>query len=296
MNKKLKILIVVLLVIAIISVVIGIFVSKNITSDGELKAKESVYNIPYARIIDKEISYDELYKTYVIFESINNLQYIEVNLEDEKENDNNNVKYPDYSTEDLGYIGKKFGLTVTEIEKMDKTIWNIKLLDGYSQRVIYKGKEVKNKATELFGNLDIFNNSFIVNFSNLGLYKNATYSYGYIFDKNLDILVSTGSGSTGGLIWNKIYITDEVKNKDIYKVKFVEAYFRENILMDSYSNPVVNIEMPFANPWQNGQFVSYPTEKEVNEAIEKYQNKLNKYEITFKIDNETYKFEEIKKI
>ena len=54
--------------------------------------------------------------------------------------------------------------------------------------------------------------------------------------------------------------------------------------------------MPFANPWQNGQFVSYPTEKEVNEAIEKYQNKLNKYEITFKIDNETYKFEEIKKI
>ena len=85
-------------------------------------------------------------------------------------------------------------------------------------------------------------------------------------------------------------------NKDIYKVQFVEAYFRENILMDSYSNPVVNIEMPFANPWQNGQFVSYPTEKEVNEAIEKYQNKLNKYEITFKIDNETYKFDEIKKI
>ena len=38
------------------------------------------------------------------------------------------------------------------------------------------------------------------------------------------------------------------------------------------------------------------TEGAVNEAIEKYQNKLNKYEITFKIDNETYKFEEIKKI
>jgi len=244
---------------------------------------EHILEYRYSEIANNKISYEEFRKNYVVKNIIDNLDLIsnvgcgdENTVNHEKDiYDKNGVKYPDYSAPEN--IAKDFGLTVDEINKMDKNIWSV----GGGQYCIYMydAKEIKNKYINIYN--DMFNSSFSLHLIN----KDDSADF-YSFDKNLDKVIVKSHGGTRAY-YDSVIIDSKMEN-NLYKVRFVEGYFDYNNDLSSNSKYILFVDS------ENNNKIANTSDK--SSALKENKDKLPNYEITFKKTEEGYKFDNVKRI
>lgn len=261
-------------------------------SELEIEVDKNVLSFPYARIIDKNVSYDELNKAYIVSNAWEELNIDYENVEKQYSSnlkltkDINNVKYSSYKKNTAQYIAKMLGLTVDEINKIDLDSWN-KILGDNTKFYIIDGVTLKNKIKELsIDNDAMFNSSFIINKDILGNLDGVVSKGNIMYDKNIDKVIMHENGNTSGTV-RKIYITSNELKNNVYKVNFVEGYFEEGTTykLKAIDGSSIDVDITTVDK----EFI-------LNEALKNNHDKLDKYEITFKKVNDIYQFDSIKKI
>lgn len=241
---------------------------------------KSIVIFPYVQLTNTDKPYEELYRTFILWNSKNALSKSDI------KNYNTVNGLPKTGLE----LAKGFDLTDEEIGKIDETLWEQVIGNNLNQTMI-DGDAIKAKVKELYGNYgDMFDKSFVANISDLGWIQNTNEQFSsiMIYDANVDKLVIDGSSGT-----NKIkYITQILSsnvNNDNYTIRFAEAFIDGIVI-------------------KKGDFIKQEDltgfrritctleEVDANDCISSSRDELNQYDIVFKKINNNWCFDSIKKL
>lgn len=244
--------------------------------------KKHILEHRYSAIVNKELSYEKFYKAYIVKSVIDSLEPVSnIGCDDKKtennEYDKNGVKYPVYcgGSRCAENYAKDFGLTVEEISKIDKNVFpNIVGGGGGGYCIyMYDAAQIKDKYIDIYN--DVFSSSFSIYLSD----ELNGPTDGYIYDKNVDKIITDGYGGTAG--FDERVIIESKEESNLYKVKFVEGHFSPGgkwMSLDIDSNEDIS------------------DSSEAKAVIERNKNRLPNYEIVFEKVSTGYKFKEIKKV
>lgn len=240
---------------------------------------DNILDYRYSAIINNEISHSDFRKNYLIKNIVDSLEPIgSIGCDNEslnREYDKNGVEYPLYC-DGLSCIenyAKEFGLTVDEISKMDKEVWENILKEETYCNYMYDINDFKESYQDVYN--DVFSSSFSLDFSND--LDGATSVY--IYDKNIDKIVTDSYLGTASFDERVILETKEEKN--LYKVIFVEGHF---ILGGKWMRLAIDYNEEISD------------RKEASEVVKKNKDKLPKYEVTFEKVKIGYKYKSIRKV
>ena len=226
-NKKIKVIIIVLFIIILLAG-IGLYYvyakkDNNIKYYTLEEVRTFVKEFPYAVTLKDEYDYEKYWNTYK-FQTVNDYLDIDVDAQVEARGDNlskgkdiHGKTYGDYKKMGPEYVGKMLGLTVDEIDRMDKSFFHPSYNDiiGY---YIIDGNEFKDAYIKLHGNDNIFDNSIVLE---CGYSSSSKDLNKYIYDKNIHKIIVKSSIKP---IQNDHYIeiiNEEEKNKEyIFEFSF----------------------------------------------------------------------------
>lgn len=229
---------------------------------------ETILKINYSDIY-KSRDYETLINTYYFYEKIlPNLSIEPISkftprsakhFNDKTDSEGNS--YPIYD-ENFEISAKEFGLTVSQIENLDKNIWHDffggSLADEFE---LYDAKPIR-EMYPMYANL--FSKSFFTSPSSL---YNVNWKE-YAYDAKLDMFITSPvGGMTGGFnVWN---IIDKAEDSDTYTVTVAKA---KNTGYSLYNDKedVCKIESGKSKD-----------EAYIRKLIIENSDKLNKYEVKF---------------
>lgn len=241
-----------------------------------------VVDFPYSKIVTENMNHNQLWKTYTVFNIIKNMKGVNLNSKNTK--DTNGVTYPEY-TEETEILAKNLGLTVDEISKIDKKLWTG---GGSTDYVKYDINNIKTKYGDIYETM--FTKSFIISNAYLtGFYASIFY------DKNVDKLVwHAGGGTTGCNISGTRSVIKGTKQDDKYIVEFVEGYFTPGMCLSG--NEESKTYLLTMEDIIETKITSNSKTSDYDKILKQYQDKLPHYELTFKLVDGNYQFDNIKKI
>lgn len=243
---------------------------------------EYIIKYKYSAVANNEISYSDFRKNNIVknivdnYKEVNNVGCNDDNCVSHIDDitDKDGVEYPSYCEKNsycVENIAKDFGLTVSEISKMDKDVWN--KVGGQYCIYMYDANEIKNKYQDIYN--EIFNTSFSINLSS------NIYGIGYIYsyDSNLNKIIVSKQGGTFGF-YERVIIDSKEEN-NLYVVRFVEGYFTSGgkwMSLDIDSSEDIS------------------SANEASEVVKRNKNRLPNYEIVFEKTSNGYKFKNIEKV
>ena len=229
---------------------------------------ETILKINYSDIYQSR-DYETLINTYYFYEKIlpnlsiepiSKFTPISAKHSNDK-TDSEGKSYPIYD-EDFEISAKEFGLTVSQIENLDKNIWHNffggSLDDEFE---LYDAKPIR-EMYPMYANL--FSKSFFTNPSSL---YNVNWKV-YAYDAKLDMFITRPvGGMTGGFdVWN---IIDKAEDSDTYTVTVAKARNTGYSLYNDKED-VCKIESGKSKD-----------EAYIRKLIIENSDKLNKYEVKF---------------
>ena len=244
---------------------------------------ETILKINYSDIY-KSRDYETLINTYYFYEKIlPNLSIEPISKFTPRSAKHSNDKtdsegnpYPIYD-EDFEISAKEFGLTVSQIENLDKNIWynffGGSLDDEYE---LYDAKSIK-EMYPMYANL--FSRSFTTSPSSL---YNVNWKV-YAYDAKLDMFITrpVGGITLGFYVWN---IIDKAEDSDTYTVTVAKARNTGYSLYNDKED-VCKIESGKSKD-----------EAYIRKLIIENSDKLNKYEVKFVKKDGKWTFQDVKSI
>ena len=245
---------------------------------------ETILKINYSHIY-KSRDYETLINTYYFYEKIlPNLSIEPISkftprsakhFNDKTDSEGN--FYPIYD-EDFEISAKEFGLTVSQIENLDKNIWHNffggSLADEFE---LYDAKPIR-EMYPMYANL--FSKSFFTSPSSL---YNVNWKV-YAYDAKLDMFITRPvGGMIGGFdVWN---IIDKAEDSDTYIVTVAKAKNTFYSLQNDKQENVCKIESGKSED-----------EAYIRKLIIENSDKLNKYEVKFVKKDGKWTFQDVKSI
>ena len=285
-NKKIKVIIIVLFIIILLAG-LGLYYvyakkDNNIKYYTLEEVRTFVKEFPYALTLKKEYDY-ERYWTIYKFQTVNDYLDIDVDAQVKEHYDNlsrekdiHGKTYGDYKKMSPEHVGKRLGLTVDEINRMDKSFFDPTYnIGGY---YIIDGNEFKNAYIKLHGNDNIFDNSI-----GLGVGKSeiSRGSNKYIYDKNI----------------NKVIVDDIIKPTTNYH--YIEI-INEKEKYREYIFEFVDITLKYDYKIDKFVFEGYDitvdkdyTEEEVRKVIRENKDILKKYKVIFNKTKKGYTYKSV---
>lgn len=289
-NKKIKIKIIVLFTIMLFSGfgLYHVYINKdnNVRYYTKEEVKMLLEEISFANIAEKRYTYEEQFLSYQ-FETIylkidDSFKNGSISENVNREKDINGEGYGDYKKMGPEYTAKLLGFTVDAINKMDKSFFD----DSYNnigEFNIIDGNEFKRVYKELYGETDMFNDSFVVNEASYSIYNHKIYHPTYMYDINMNKVITRRKiFSIPGSHKNRfIEIIDEEENYREYKLEFVEAVFNMN-RNGGYVLNNIDVELENRN-----------NEDEMRKIIKENIDKLKKYTVIFKKTRKGYTYKSV---
>ena len=286
-NKKIKVIIIVLFIIILLAG-IGLYYvyakkDNNIKYYTLEEVRTFVKEFPYAVTLKDEYDYEKYWNTYK-FQTVNDYLDIDVDAQVEARGDNlskgkdiHGKTYGDYKKMGPEYVGKMLGLTVDEIDRMDKSFFHPSYNDiiGY---YIIDGNEFKDAYIKLHGNDNIFDNSIVLE---CGYSSSSKDLNKYIYDKNIHKIIVKSSIKP---IQNDHYIeiiNEKEKNKE-YIFEFVDITLNYDYKIDKFVFEGYNIAIDKDS-----------TEEEIRKVIRENKDKLKKYKVIFNKNKKGYTYKSV---
>ena len=286
-NKKIKVIIIVLFIIILLAG-IGLYYvyakkDNNIKYYTLEEVRTFVKEFPYAVTLKDEYDYEKYWNTYK-FQTVNDYLDIDVDAQVEARGDNlskgkdiHGKTYGDYKKMGPEYVGKMLGLTVDEIDRMDKSFFHPSYNDiiGY---YIIDGNEFKDAYIKLHGNDNIFDNSIVLE---CGYSSSSKDLNKYIYDKNIHKIIVKSSIKP---IQNDHYIeiiNEKEKNKE-YIFEFVDITLNYDYKIDKKVFEGYDISIDKDS-----------TEEEIRKVIRENKDKLKKYKVIFNKTKKGYTYKSV---
>jgi len=286
-NKKIKVIIIVLFIIILLAG-IGLYYvyakkDNNIKYYTLEEVRTFVKEFPYAVTLKEGYDYEKYWNTYK-FQTVNDYLDIDVDAQVEARGDNlskgkdiHGKTYGDYKKMGPEYVGKMLGLTVDEIDRMDKSFFHPSYNDiiGY---YIIDGNEFKDAYIKLHGNDNIFDNSIVLE---CGYSSSSKDLNKYIYDKNIHKIIVKSSIKP---IQNDHYIeiiNEKEKNKE-YIFEFVDITLNYDYKIDKFVFEGYNIAIDKDS-----------TEEEIRKVIRENKDKLKKYKVIFNKTKKGYTYKSV---
>ena len=286
-NKKINVIIIVLFIIILLAG-LGLYYvyakkDNNIKYYTLEEVRTFVKEFPYAVTLKEGYDYEKYWNTYK-FQTANDYLDIDVNAQVEahfdnlsREKDIHGKTYEDYKKMGPEYVGKMLGLTVDEIDRMDKSFFHRSYNDliGY---YIIDGDEFKDAYIKLRGNDNIFDNSIVLE---CGYSSSSKDLNKYIYDKNINKIIVKSSIKP---IQNDYYIeiiNEEEKNKE-YIFEFVDITLKPESEIGKYVFEGYDITVD----------TDYDDE-EVRKVIRENKDKLKKYKVIFNKTKKGYTYKSV---
>ena len=174
------------------------------------------------------------------------------------------------------HVGKKLGLTVDEINRMDKSFFNPTYnIGGY---YIIDGNEFKNAYIKLHGNDNIFDNSIGLGFGETGILRDLNK---YIYDKNINkVIVDDIIKPTTNYHYIEI-INEKEKNKEyIFEFVDITLYYDYKIDKFVFEGYDITVDKDYA-------------EEEVRKVIRENKDKLKTYKVVFNKTKKGYTYKSV---
>ena len=285
-NKKIKVIIIVLFIIILLAG-LGLYYvyakkDNNVKYYTLEEVRTFVKEFPYALTLKKEYDY-ERYWTIYKFQTVNDYLDIDVDAQVKAQFDNLSREkdihgkiYGDYKKMSPEHVGKKLGLTVDEINRMDKSFFDPTYnIGGY---YIIDGNEFKNAYIKLHGNDNIFDNSIGLGFGETGILRDLNK---YIYDKNINkVIVDDIIKPTTNYHYIEI-INEKEKNKE-YIFEFVDITLNYDYKIDKKVFEGYDISIDKDS-----------TEEEIRKVIRENKDKLKKYKVIFNKTKKGYTYKSV---
>ena len=243
--------------------------TSSISKELENKIKDNFMNAPYVEILNsnKDISKEMvLYYTITTIGSCNPMECY-------GEYKNQNSEYYKLYDKNYDMLNEKYSTK----------------FDGQTLKAIYNSEIINKSARELYGKTITFANEEIVKVSKM-------YPTNVIYVKSNDLFAVYGGG--GGMISDGTFSVKTIVNtgfkNNIYTIRFVEtlyrAYIDENNSTDTYCYIIDKNN-------QKTKIECYDDDKnKINDYSLSHKDELPQYEVSFKIDGNSYEFIDIKKV
>lgn len=245
----------------------------------DIPLERSIEDFPYSQIINLNISYEELNKAYSI---TNALMSIDANSK--------KIYNLEESPKSIKDLAKGFNFTDDEISNMNSEYYD---LNNYNNLKIIDASLVKDEMLKLYGDYkNIFDSSFKVDSSILGVYNGMLPASTYYYDKNIEKVLEYANGGTGG-VFKKVNILSSNVEDEIYTIRFTEAYFissDDKVILKSMYEKETLAELNY-----DYQKIGNDTAL-LNQILDDYKDKLNIYEVSFRNIDGRYVYQNIKKI
>lgn len=276
-NIMIALLIVVIVLLGILCVYFTFFNKKSNESNKPMTEKidSQFEDTSYAYIITDNASHEEV----IIRDVFKHTKGIDVIVS----NSNDAID----TEESIKNLAQKLGFEQDEIKKMDITLWK-KLIDKSNYYTIYNKDDVIETIKEFYDgykhNLN-FDNSVCIDMST-GVVCYDKSIEKFIYNKNVNSIQNRS------IMLPKIILNKE-KNNDIYKISFIQTYYKfEKDEKEDYCYIVdkdnYRLSVDCINAVDNLA------------TIEKYEklheDEMPQYEVTFKINDNSYEFIGIKRL
>lgn len=242
---------------------------------------KSITIFSYAQLTNTDKSYEELYRTFILWNSKNALGKSDI------KNYNTLNGLPKTGLE----LAKGFDLTNEEISKIDETLWE-QVIGNNSNQTMINGDVMKAKVKELYGDYgNMFDKSFVANMSDLGWLQNTNEQFSsiIIYDANVDKIVIDGSRGESKIKYTTQILSSNIDN-DIYTIRFTEAFVDDTSIKKGDFAKQEDLNPGVKRPSCNLEYV------DVNDCMSASRDELNQYDITFKKINNNWYFDSIKKL
>lgn len=286
-NKKIKVIIIVLFIIILLAG-FGLYYvyakkDNNIKYYTLEEVRTFVKEFPYAVTLKEGYDYEKYWNTYK-FATVEDYLDIDLYAQVEarfdnlsREKDIHGKTYGDYKKMGPEYVGKMLGLTVDEIDRMDKSFFHRSYNDiiGY---YIIDGNEFKDAYIKLHGNDNIFDNSIVLE---CGYPSSSKDLNKYIYDKNINKIIVKSSIKP---IQNEHYIeiiNEKEKNKE-YIFEIVDITLKPESEIGKYVFEGYDITVD----------TDYDDE-EVRKVIRENKDKLTKYKVIFNKTKKGYTYKSV---
>ncbi len=262
-------------------------VEKELTNEEKIEIINlQIKEFPYTKIITDNISHDELFTSVAINKALYEI----------KGNDPSNSDWTDISdeVETIKKLAEALGLTKNEVSKIDIELWK-KIYGGSTSYTIYNKTDVVDAVKKIYKNY-----KYNLNL-NESKYMNLNGS-DIIYDKNIDKLIYHQGGVTYNSTISPVIVLDTSFENNVYKMNFIKTIYKfsSDDMEGDYCYVVdtngehnnIDCFSTSSEPVGSGETL----EKMATDYAMSHKDDLPQYEISFKIDGNSYEFVEIKKL